>query len=97
MTHIPLVPHHTVLFPGGTLPLRIFEAPYIDMVSECLHTSCGFGVCLIRRGRAVGAAAVSHEVGTCNHHRLGPAPRRITCHRTWGTTLSDPDTERSGK
>ena len=64
MTHIPLLPLHTVLFPGGTLPLRIFEARYIDMVSECLHTGRGFGVCLIRRGREVGPAAVSHEVGT---------------------------------
>lgn len=29
----PLFPLHTVLFPGGTLPLRSLEARCLDMVS----------------------------------------------------------------
>ena len=29
---IPLFPLNTVLFPGGLLPLRIFEPRYLDMV-----------------------------------------------------------------
>lgn len=61
---IPLFPLHTVLFPGGLLPLRIFEPRYLDMVSECLRSSSGFGVCLIREGREVGEAAQVHGVGT---------------------------------
>jgi len=61
---LPLFPLHTVLFPGGPLPLRIFEPRYLEMVSRCLQQESGFGVALIRQGREVGEAAVTHEVGT---------------------------------
>lgn len=61
---IPLFPLHTVLFPGGPLPLRIFETRYIDMVSACMKSNSGFGVCLIREGNEVGAAAATHDIGT---------------------------------
>lgn len=61
---LPLFPLHTVLFPGGILPLRIFESRYLDMISDCLRNDHGFGVCLIRTGREVGAAAESFEIGT---------------------------------
>lgn len=61
---IPLFPLHTVLFPGGPLPLRIFEARYIDMVSACMKSGTGFGVCLIREGKEVGVAASTHDIGT---------------------------------
>lgn len=61
---IPLFPLNTVLFPGGCLPLRIFEARYLDMVSQCLRTDQGFGVCLIRKGSEVGGAAQCFETGT---------------------------------
>ncbi|MCI0400974.1 MAG: LON peptidase substrate-binding domain-containing protein [Gammaproteobacteria bacterium] len=64
MICVPIFPLHAVLFPGGMLPLRIFEARYIDMVSECLQTGNGFGVCLIRQGSEVGTAALSHDIGT---------------------------------
>lgn len=62
--NIPLFPLHTVLFPGGVLPLRIFEPRYLDMVSDCLRQDSGFGVCLIREGKEIGAAASTYEVGT---------------------------------
>ncbi len=61
---LPLFPLYTVLFPGGPLPLRIFEPRYLDMISQCLKTDTGFGVVLIREGREVGEAAVPHTVGT---------------------------------
>lgn len=61
---IPLFPLNTVLFPGGYLPLKIFEARYMDMVSECLRHESGFGVCLIRQGKEVGQAALTETVGT---------------------------------
>jgi Lon protease-like protein len=61
---IPLFPLHTVLFPGGTLPLRIFEPRYLDMVSNCMKTGSGFGICLIREGSEVGRAAATYETGT---------------------------------
>ena len=35
-----------MLFPGGFLPLRIFEARYVDMVAECMREQQPFGVVL---------------------------------------------------
>jgi len=64
MQTIPLFPLHQVLFPGGKLPLRIFEPRYIDLVSECLRADSGFGVCCIRQGKEVGAGAQCYDVGT---------------------------------
>ncbi|WP_126456679.1 LON peptidase substrate-binding domain-containing protein [Sulfuriflexus mobilis] len=61
---IPLFPLHTVLFPGGALPLRVFEPRYLDMVGDCLKTDSGFGVCLISEGKETGKAAESFEQGT---------------------------------
>ena len=60
---VPLFPLNTVLFPGGPLPLRIFEARYLDMISECLKKDVPFGVLLIREGQEDGPAS-THEVGT---------------------------------
>ena len=34
---IALFPLKTVLFPGGVLPLRVFEARYMDMVRDCMR------------------------------------------------------------
>jgi Lon protease-like protein len=56
-----------VLFPGGRLPLRIFEARYLDMAKICLRDGSPFGVCAIREGAEVGAPAVPYEVGTFAH------------------------------
>jgi Lon protease-like protein len=53
-----------VLFPGGRLPLRIFEARYMDMARGCLREGTPFGVCLIAQGREVGEAAIPAPVGT---------------------------------
>lgn len=50
---IPLFPLNTVLFPGGVLPLKIFEQRYIDMAKACLAQGDPFGVCLITRGDEV--------------------------------------------
>jgi Lon protease-like protein len=63
---LPLFPLNTVLFPGGPLPLRIFETRYVDMVRHCMRHSCPFGVLLIRAGTEVGAAGAveASEVGT---------------------------------
>jgi hypothetical protein len=61
---IPLFPLNSVLFPGGPLPLRIFEPRYLDMVSRCLRDGGGFGVSLIESGSEVGKAARTYEVGT---------------------------------
>ena len=61
---IPLFPLQTVLFPGGALPLKIFEQRYMDMAKACLKVEAPFGVCLIAQGGEVGAPAEPHAVGT---------------------------------
>jgi Lon protease-like protein len=61
---LPLFPLNTVLFPGGRLPLRLFEQRYLGMAKTCLKDNLPFGVCLIREGREVGAPAVPFAVGT---------------------------------
>ena len=66
---IPLFPLNTVLFPGGVLPLRIFEPRYLDMVSECLKTDSGIGVVLIRSGQEVGELVDTYDVGTLSNIR----------------------------
>jgi Lon protease-like protein len=60
---VHIFPLNTVLFPGGLLPLKVFEQRYIEMTKTCLRDGRPFGVCLIREGREVGAAAVPEPVG----------------------------------
>lgn len=68
---IPLFPLNSVLFPGGRLPMRIFEQRYMDMVTTCFKESGTFGICLIAKGeevaRAGAAPTTPQEVGTLAH------------------------------
>ena len=64
MDDIALFPLNTVLFPGGLLPLRIFETRYVDMVGGCMRQDATFGVVLIVEGNDTGAAANIAGVGT---------------------------------
>ena len=64
MAELPLFPLNTVLFPGGLLPLRIFEPRYLDMVSRCMREGTDFGVVLITSGEEAGAVAELAPVGT---------------------------------
>jgi len=61
--NIPLFPLGTVLFPGGVLPLKIFEQRYLDMTKACLRDNLPFGVCLIQEGNEVGKPAAPFRVG----------------------------------
>ena len=61
---LPLFPLNTVLFPGGVLPLRVFEARYMDMVRQCMKDETRFGVVLIVKGGEVGVPASTESVGT---------------------------------
>ena len=56
LADVPLFPLHTVLFPDGLLPLKIFEARYLDMARECLRETTPFGVCLLKSGGEVALA-----------------------------------------
>ncbi len=61
---LPLFPLHTVLFPGCSLPLQIFEQRYLRLVKECLRDNTGFVTALISEGREVGAQPVIYTIGT---------------------------------
>ena len=64
---LPLFPLRTVLFPGGVLPLRVFETRYVDMVRDRMKQNMPFGVVAIRSGDEVGTAAEPWQVGTLAH------------------------------
>lgn len=60
---IPLFPLGTVLFPGGVLPLRIFEVRYLDMISKCHRSGSPFGVVTLTQGVEVQKPGVSDLLG----------------------------------
>jgi uncharacterized protein len=68
LSSLPLFPLGTVLYPGGLLPLRIFEVRYLDMVAKCHKAGAPFGVVSLTEGREVrragGAAETFNAVGT---------------------------------
>ena len=80
---LPLFPLNTVLFPGGPLPLRIFEPRYLDMVSRCLREQSGFAVVLITEGEETAAtasfAATGTEVSIVDFDRLEGGLLGISC------------------
>ncbi|KND61079.1 N-terminal domain of Lon protease [Candidatus Burkholderia verschuerenii] len=66
LAELPLFPLHTVLFPGGLLPLKIFETRYLDMARACLREQTPFGVCLLKSGHEVaspGDPSVPENIG----------------------------------
>ena len=69
---IALFPLKSVLFPGGRLPLQIFEQRYLNLVSHALKTDTGFGVCLLKDGEEVARAGVTQQV-----HRVGTYARVV--------------------
>ena len=50
---LPLFPLGSVLFPGGLLPLRIFEVRYLDMIGKCHKHGAPFGVVSLIEGSEV--------------------------------------------
>ncbi len=78
---LPLFPLQTVLFPGGLLPLKVFEARYLDLISHCLRNRSPFGVACIGQGSEV-------RGGGSDKVRLEPIA--VLAH------LQDVDAEQSG-
>jgi Lon protease-like protein len=77
---LPLFPLRSVLFPGGLLALKVFEARYLDLVAECLRHQQPFGVvCLLQGGE------VRADKGTVRFENTGVLAR-----------LDDVDSEQSG-
>lgn len=81
--HLPLFPLNAVLFPGGVLPLRVFEPRYVDMVSACMRDETTFGVCLVVGGKEVGRDARPEPIGcearitACDVPQLGVLHVRV--------------------
>ncbi len=53
MAELSLFPLQSVLFPGGELRLKVFEARYLDLMGTCLRQSTPFGVVNLKRGTEV--------------------------------------------
>ena len=58
-----LFPLHTVLFPGGILPLQIFEQRYLTLIKDCMKQQKGFVVVSISEGKEVGSTPQIYCVG----------------------------------
>ncbi len=83
---LPLFPLGTVLFPGGVLPLKIFEVRYLDMVGKCIKSGAPFGVVALTQGSEVRSpdnAELFAKVGTLavieSHSMPQPGLRIIRC------------------
>jgi len=83
MPEIALFPLNTVLFPGGLLPLRVFEPRYVDMVGRCLRSNEPFGVVLVRHGvdtdREVETAPVGSSASIVDFQRLEDGLLGLLC------------------
>jgi hypothetical protein len=79
---IALFPLNIVLFPAGSLPLRIFETRYLDMVRRCMRETQTFGVVLIREGAETGPAE-TFDIGTLakivDFHQLSDGLLGLSC------------------
>ncbi len=65
LTQLPLFPLNSVLFPGGWMPLRIFEVRYLDMIGRCHRAGAPFGIVCLSEG---------HEVRQVDPQARGDAP-----------------------
>jgi Lon protease-like protein len=61
---LPMFPLSTVLFPGASMPLHVFEPRYRALMHDCLAADSRFGVVLIERGSEVGGGDVRASLGT---------------------------------
>ncbi len=67
LSSLPLFPLGAVLFPDGTLPLRVFEVRYLDMIGKCHKAGAPFGVVCLTHGSEVrmpGASEDFCDIGT---------------------------------
>lgn len=97
---LPLFPLETVLFPGGTLPLRIFEVRYLDMIGKCHKAGAPFGVVTLTQGREVRQPVTNSTSGagftTEAFHTVGTLARitRMSTPQTGLMTIQCTGTQR---
>src|SRR5450830_1032167 len=102
---LPLFPLQTVLFPGGWLPLQIFEVRYLDMIGQCHREGRPFGVVSLLQGQEVQRAGESapeafQPVGTLAHivglERPQPGLMYIRCEGGLRFRLATPQRLKHG-
>jgi len=64
MIDLPLFPLKTVLLPGNTLSLKVFETRYLDMIAECMREDSTFGIILIYKGEETQGDTDIYSIGT---------------------------------
>lgn len=64
---LPLFPLYTVLFPGGSLALRIIDPRSLDIVRECGRSDSDFGICLFLDGDDNSNPPTPAAIGTEAH------------------------------
>ncbi|MCP5271855.1 MAG: LON peptidase substrate-binding domain-containing protein [Burkholderiaceae bacterium] len=100
-TPLPLFPLQTVLFPGGLLGLKVFEARYVDLVTRCLRERTAFGVICLRQGVEAGRGPVALEpVGALAHIDEVDSEQtgilRVRCHGGSRFTLDGDPVQQAG-
>jgi Lon protease-like protein len=101
---LPLFPLGTTLFPGGLLPLRIFEVRYLDMIGRCRKAGVPFGVVSLTSGSEVRKAGVEAErfssVGTLAEIREFDSPQsgllQIECMGTQRFRIRQTELQKHG-
>ena len=85
LNSLPLFPLGTVLFPGGYLPLQIFEVRYLDMIGKCFKAGAPFGIVTLKQGsevrQAPGAEAVDSSFEQEIFHPTGTLARITSLSR----------------
>lgn len=64
MKSCPLFPLNMTLFPGGKIPLQVFETRYLDMVKQCMKDQHGFTIVSIKDGHETGERPDIYPIGT---------------------------------
>jgi Lon protease-like protein len=103
VTELALFPLQSVLFPGGLLGLKVFEARYLDLMSDCLRSGKPFGVVALRRGteaRVSGETVDLESVGTLAEiidvDSAQPGILQLRCSGTHRFTLTAPRQQADG-
>ena len=103
VTELPLFPLQSVLFPGGLIGLKVFEARYLDLMSDCLRSGRAFGVVALKRGTEARVSDESvdlEDVGTCAQiidvDSAQPGILQLRCRGTQRFRLSAPRQQSDG-
>tara|TARA_B100000686_G_scaffold290627_1_gene318113 strand:+ start:106 stop:783 length:678 start_codon:yes stop_codon:yes gene_type:complete len=64
---LPIFPLDLVLYPNQTIPLRIFEPRYRQMLDDCMSSDRKFGICRVKNGTEKSGWNGPDNTGTIAH------------------------------